>query len=99
MNYAWTRYADVDHDIRFADTVKGAGHERIVFNGVREANELGTCEPALVARELGRVLDHVSDVRHDVHVDARPRSGGVYRRTQTLGAGESFRNRIDEFVL
>src|SRR5437588_151577 len=41
--------ADIQHHFRLADTVKGAGHEWIVFDGVGETNKLGAGNPKAIA--------------------------------------------------
>ncbi len=47
---AGTAHTNVDDAFRFPDAVKGAGHERIVFDSVAEHDELGAAEPVLMRR-------------------------------------------------
>ena len=53
MDHARTGNADIDHGFSFTDTVKSAGHERIVFDGIGKTNKLRTRESAF-DREFAR---------------------------------------------
>ena len=73
MDHARTRNTDIDHGFSFTNTVKSAGHERIVFDGIREADKLRARESASIASSLSSVFDDSPDLGHHVHVDAGAR--------------------------
>ena len=88
--------ADVDDRFGFADAVECARHERVVLDGVGEADELRAREAAALARQLGHLLDDLAGAPDGVHVDAGARRRDVQRRAQPLGRRERFRYRVNE---
>ena len=95
---ARTRHANIDHRFRLADAVKRAGHERIVFDRVGEADELGAGQAALIARALGSSLINRPTCAHRIHVDSGARGRHVHRRAKPFGGRQSFGNRIEKIA-
>ena len=67
---ARTGDADVEHHVRFTDTMKRACHERVVFRRVAEYHQLGSADALAV---LGQFCGFAHDLAHHgdgIHVDA-----------------------------
>src|SRR5215213_8754650 len=62
-------HPDVDDGLGLADAVEGARHERVVLDGVGEADELGAGQAPALPRALGHLLDDLARAPHGVHVD------------------------------
>ena len=93
-----TRHANIQRRFRLTDAVKRARHERIVFDGIREADELCAGEPELIACTLGGFLDQATDTRDGIHIDSGASRGRIHRPAQPFGYRKSFRNRIQKLT-
>ena len=84
--------ADIDRAFGLAGAVKSAGHERIVFDGIAEYDQLGAADRVFRAGQRGRALDNAAHGGDRVHVQAGARRADIDRGADALGRRQRLGN-------